>query len=353
MKTWQPNVEAPTPTRALAIAAAFTVESLESRTLLAATFDYSMPPRFGQDTGTLRADGTVDTSRRDGRIDIHNNPQFVQQSAFTVNLTAAGSTLGEPITSYDWTIAQGAWNRALSGATVSTDLAEGLYDVTLKVKAASGASDTLTKQVNINDLLIVAMGDSIGSGEGAPDVPSRLFGGSFEWADSPNARVAHRSSYAGGARAALAIEQADPHTSVTFVFVASSGAAMERAYNLAGNALDPESGGMLDSQTALGTLLEPQIAQIDRIVGDRQIDRMLISAGANDARFGEIVTAALKIEPGIKPSLWGKPFASQQSNLDSLLNKIRPKLADLPRRYALEYRYPFGRERAGPGHLSQ
>jgi len=78
----------------------------------------------------------------------------------------------------------------------------------------------------------------------------------------------HRSAAAAPARAALAIENADPRTSVTFLHLACSGAKME--------------GGRAP--------LETQIRWADALIGDREIDAVFLSIGGNDAGFAGLAT---------------------------------------------------------------
>lgn len=77
----------------------------------------------------------------------------------------------------------------------------------------------------------------------------------------------NRSANSGHAKAALAIEQADPRTSVTFVHLACSG---------------DKTVDMPD-----------QISEATQLIGDREIDAVVISIGGNDVKFGPIVKACI------------------------------------------------------------
>ncbi|MGH7607292.1 MAG: hypothetical protein ACREME_08135, partial [Gemmatimonadales bacterium] len=79
----------------------------------------------------------------------------------------------------------------------------------------------------------------------------------------------HRSANSAPARAARALEQSDPRTSVTFIQVACSG-------------------GRIDQKRGN---LKQQIALANQLVGQREIDAMLLSIGGNDAGFADIGTA--------------------------------------------------------------
>src|SRR5262249_24764777 len=128
------------------------------------------------------------------------------------------------------------------GPIVLTSLPEGSYYVTLTVRdGTSGAVvGTETQNVVIRDILVVAVGDSYASGEGDPEVGNTFidtwFFGKYQdddpkWADytysAPGMKTstqAHRSTKAAPALEALQLEKADPHTSVTFVDLAWTGA---------------------------------------------------------------------------------------------------------------------------------
>ncbi len=85
----------------------------------------------------------------------------------------------------------------------------------------------------------------------------------------------HRSAEAASAQAALALENADPHTSVTFVHLACSGAKIE-------------GGGQAISQ---------QIAWAKKLIGDREIDAVLVSIGGNDIGFSGLAAACVEQQP--------------------------------------------------------
>jgi len=85
----------------------------------------------------------------------------------------------------------------------------------------------------------------------------------------------HRSANSAPARAALALEQSDPHTSVTFIHLACSG-------------------GRIDQKRGN---LKQQIALANQLVGQREIDAMLLSIGGNDAGFAAIGTACAVQQP--------------------------------------------------------
>ena len=140
----------------------------------------------------------------------------------------------------------------------------------------------------------------------------------------------HRSMLSGQARAALALEQADPHTSVTFVHLSCSGATITTG--LQGDyggqdinsILDPVSSSAIDSSSRIsndrwclteegenvpceecrdsdGNVTPCKIsAQLDAAVAriqGREVDAMVISIGGNDIKFSGIIEACIMGDP--------------------------------------------------------
>ncbi|WP_421540597.1 hypothetical protein [Myxococcus fulvus] len=198
---------------------------------------------------------------------------------------------------------------------------QGAYDVRLKITHSEflggGPIQTADYQryVTIRDYLIVSLGDSYGSGEGAPDVAANWDNDTHPvW---QNARC-HRSFKSPAARAALALESSDPHSSVTFLSLACSGATIHRttyAYeNWGGDfplgifdgfatASDgpPRGSGILGPYVGVEApsyqhgawnpehYMPSQVARLEALVGTRPIDALVLSAGGNDVGFGDIL----------------------------------------------------------------
>jgi len=126
---------------------------------ISAIFDWPMPDRFGLDEDN------------DGLIDYFTAADKINPSGWRVDFDACGSTGGP--NSFEWTI---------SGTQVETLGAcdgfsytfprETFYQVSLTVRDSAGNEDTESKSVVVQDWLIVAIGDSFGSGEGSPDIPT-------------------------------------------------------------------------------------------------------------------------------------------------------------------------------------
>jgi hypothetical protein len=124
-----------------------------------AVFDWSMPARSG-----------LDVDPPDGVIDSFTDPAAISPSTWHVDFDACASV--GAISTYRWSI-DGVFVRELSQCNgfAHEFPAEGSYTVSLEVIDQQGARHTLTQPVVVQDWLIVAWGDSYGSGEGNPDIP--------------------------------------------------------------------------------------------------------------------------------------------------------------------------------------
>ena len=255
---------------------------------------WSMPDRFGPD-----ADG-------DGRIDFPNTTAYVHNRVadcspcpdprFDVRFEAA-PTAGLPVRSYAWTVTGEAlaspldYHRVLP--TLDIRLPEGSYRVTVEAVVGlpwGSVSLLRSTEVVVEDLLVVAIGDSYASGEGNPEVRRLGPQAAAEWGDGGDAFAtqaharAHRSTAAWPARTALALEQADPHTSVTFISVATTAARIDH--------------GLLTPQN---DTTESQIDEVARLVGDRSIDLLLVQEGGNSIGFSRVVRALVEADPLFDP----------------------------------------------------
>jgi hypothetical protein len=301
-------------------------------------FNWSVPSRFG--------------AVRNGIVDYHWNetadsdhtgpaytydPNYVNPSVFPADFDGCPSQSEEDAganatNSYTWTLdASGSFPAATFGPQHDCHLgrpqfagfpAQGTYHVTLTVTDPSNVSTPYPQDVTIKDLLIVSLGDSYASGEGNPDVPETystdIFGGNphidtpARWED----RRCHRSAYAAPAQTALALEGADPHTSVTFLSFACSGATIDTSSDGGAWAFDPYAPVPPNKPVGTGVLgpyigaepptysafddnalnyndkLPSQIDQLSYALGPtsgrRPIDALMLSAGGNDIGFSPI-----------------------------------------------------------------
>jgi len=154
--------------------------------------------------------------------------------------------------------------------------AQGDHSVKLTVTTPAGESASFDSVVTVKDLFIVSIGDSYASGEGNPDKPWEVVKRA-KWIDSR----CHRSATAGPALAALAIEKDDPHSAVTFISFACSGAGLKE--------------GLTGEFKKGSARLPPQLDQVVDAAKGRPIDALLISIGGNDVNFGALVLKAIRL----------------------------------------------------------
>jgi len=257
-----------------------------------AVFSWSVPNRYDASWAAYNP-----TSSR-------YNINFVNPTGWSLRLNACASTSKNRVTGYRYTVSQvgAAWRRSFATTACRLNLnnylpAQGSYRVTLTLTtrgAFDGVSLSSTQAVRIRDILIVSMGDSLASGEGNPDVLGRYtYTVNWRLQVTKHTIVAarwkdqrcHRSANSGPARAAKAIEYADPHTSVTFVSVACSGAEIQHLVNARYAGSQPVGSSKLPPQSqAVADLVGPHSLR-----GGRPIDALLVSAGINDLKFSDII----------------------------------------------------------------
>lgn len=286
------------PVLALVVAAAavampaFSVPNVAAATPVA-EFDWRMPDRYGID------------QNGDGLFDVNPPASFIFPANWPVTLDACASNGdGSPITEYRWQIAgpgiAGIVTRTSPTCThVYPFPTQGAYAVTLTITTAAGPQASKSRGVVVKDWLIVSMGDSIASGEGSPDIPAfSMPGGQPLWANEQ----CHRSRMAASSIAALVLELAIPHTSVTFVHLACSGATIAE--------------GIVGPYTGIepGALLPPQVQQLSDLMAQatvlgrplRSVDALLLSIGANDMDFVEVFFSCVLLD-SCQNDVFGRP----------------------------------------------
>lgn len=187
----------------------------------------------------------------------------------------------------------------------------------------------VSKHISVDDVLVVGMGDSYGSGEGNPDIPVTFYEGNADrdilftknrytprkdkgkhasWLD----RRCHRSLYSYQFKTALAMALDNPKRAVTFLSYACTGAIIPNIVDSWEKAsenkkmiwkyrepqIDPEGKKLIHDRKYW---IKPQIASlIDDITcpedwkgqcskGMRVIDYLLLSIGGNDIGFRKYV----------------------------------------------------------------
>jgi len=262
---------------------------------LAARIDYEMPSRFA----------VPDPLEPEGDYEIYVDGDL-HPARWPVVLDGCEST--GSIVSYHWTVDGGPETPVTGCDDLVYDFpAEGTYTVSLRVVDADGEEESDTSEVVVKDWLIFGLGDSYGSGEGNPDVRATLPDPSeFETAgvardpaestaevelvsaDDGAAvwqnRRCHRSAISGQVQAARRLENADRHSSVSFVHLACSGA---RVY-----------AGLIDFYEGVEyaegeDLIEPQVERVAQLAGRHEVDALIISIGGNDVNFSSIIEACI------------------------------------------------------------
>lgn len=280
-------------------------------------FTWRMEDRFGLDRN------------QDGRIDVPNTMEYIQNShvscagkntcqqpAFIVHFKANLIKPNFPqqqqnpapptIKTYNWDLRGPGMNKQLTTHTPEfhISLIEGTYMVTLQAIWEGPASEVrrvFQHSITVKDIVFLAIGDSFSSGEGNPEDSSlRVVGPRHsntipKWADAGTSweasqiedqahTQAHRTTLAWPAQAALVLERSDPHTSVTFVFLAATGSTILKGL----------FGPHVGAQQHAPTTLPPQLEEATRILGRRQVDILTMSIGGNDVGFANVITSLLK-----------------------------------------------------------
>jgi hypothetical protein len=280
--------------------------------------------------GSLCVDGAgnlTETCTRDGVAENYLAPDDHRISAILANAPAEATCA--------WSFDDG--ERAPQQITLPCE-----EEVTLRVRSgrttraqvdiarSDGASDRAATEIVVRDLLIAGLGDSVASGDGNPDRAIALTDEGFcfrrflsgagreyfrpgragyrgtkacdgagevqraDWGEH-GARwlnaACHRSLYGYQMRTALALAIENVHSAVTFVPLACTGATIES--------------GLLDRQRARETAcganrcptavpaqvaqLRDTLAQARRRQPNRTLDLVLLTIGANDIGFSELV----------------------------------------------------------------
>ena len=224
-------------------------------------------------------------TNNDGLIDAGPPPGGYTPSSWSVTLDACGSQPGhKTISQYKWEV-QGLPEQVTSNCQHTITVPrEAVYPTKLTVMLTDGSSVTANRDVKVVDRFIAVMGDSYASGEGDPQTFIQWGSDSvIAWPTWDDVRC-HRSMYASSARAARIMELQDPHSSVTYLSRACSGATIAQGI----------LGGYKGIETSPGAPdLPPQLQQVRSIVGNARIDDLLISIGGNDVGFANIIAACI------------------------------------------------------------
>ncbi len=215
---------------------------------------------------------------------------------------------------------------------------EGIYDVKLEVFAPGASVPHLTRTTTarVRDYLIVLLGDSAASGEGSPDFERPSYGEVGTWVD----RRCHRSENAAVPRAVQELEK-DPHSTVTFLNFACSGATLNLWEDGQGGGVLARYAGIEPTVAAAeygdndpSFYLPAQVDQLSRALtwgpGDqfvqnpRKIDMLLTTGGINDVRFSKMALACVLLEncQNQATSLYGTGANAVRTVFDDLASRI-------------------------------
>ena len=198
---------------------------------------------------------------------------------------------------FNWSLVSedGSWDTTMQTVTCAIEGQIRLpvltkYTLSVEVQDIQAGSTVYTLPIEPKDLLIVTMGDSIASGEGRNDFYDVQ---------------CNKSRTAGYAEAARRIEERDPHTSVTYLMLACSGASLIDGVLLPKLEFGPASGCIGELvQNSRGELVcdwaRPGISQLQDLLmyvcdhrrpvcteEPRTIDMVFIQAGANDLAWAD------------------------------------------------------------------
>lgn len=216
------------------------------------------------------------------------------------------------------------------------------------VTRPDGNVDSVSAEIEVRDLLIAGLGDSVAAGEGNPDRPialsdegfcfrrflgaarseyfrpSRLGykgdkacddnpGGSATAASDWNSHGArwmsaacHRSLYGYQLRTALALAIENSKIAVTFLPLACTGATIEKGLFSSQGASDCPLRGRCDGHVPgqIGQL-QDAIEKARKLMPSRQLDLVLLTVGANDIKFSGLVADVI-INSGIERTLFNQ-----------------------------------------------
>ena len=252
----------------------------------------------------------------------------------------------------------------------------------VEIAFADGTAQRATIEILVRDLLIAGIGDSIASGEGNPDRAIVLDDGGFcfrrflsgneyfrpgragftgnrtcettaggdrsdrDWAARGAnwmSAACHRSLYGYQLRTALALAVENPQVAVTFLPLACTGAGIESGLLTSRRARELSCGGRgrtggcpstVPAQTAQ---MAAALKAAQRAQSGRMFDLVLLTAGANDVYFSELVANVILDQTAERTLLAGSggiatvehARAALQTQLPSRFAKLRGALKPL------------------------
>jgi lysophospholipase L1-like esterase len=292
------------------------------------------------------AGAILDTCDRDGEKESYLAPKTHPVVARLAGAVPPGATCNWSFD--DGTIPPKQVNAPCS-APVAQRLAYGKPTIAaVGITRPDNSVDSVSAEIQVRDLLIAGLGDSVAAGEGNPDRPVALadegfcfrrflgaarseyfrpsrqgYNGDKACDDNPAgsptsasdwsshsahwmSAACHRSLYGYQLRTALALAVENTHVAVTFLPLACSGATIESGLFDSQGASDcPASGRCTGS-------VPPQIAQLQDLLErarkqlpGRQLDLVLLTVGANDVKFSGLVADVI-LSSGVERTLFNQ-----------------------------------------------
>ena len=240
---------------------------------------------------------------------------------------------------------------------------------TVDVSSGQDASQKISTEIKVRDVLIAGLGDSVASGEGNPDRPVALADEGFCFryylgsaaaqyyrpsrngykggraCEAPDTlqnwqrhgalwfnAACHRSLYSYQTRTALALAVEYPHIAVTYLPLACTGATIADGLFGSQRAREcPPTKSNASCQAGVnGQLAELRdaMAAAKRRQPDRQLDLVLLSVGANDIYFSGLVADVI-VDTATERALF------RRSGVMASVDDARGALArDLPQGFA-------------------
>jgi hypothetical protein len=319
------------------------VEALRGQSILEAEYDLA---EQGEGRGWARnmvgrlcidaAGSIIESCNRDG---VRENYLSPTEYRVGVRLDGAGASICA------WHFSRGDGSvrdiRSICNTETSVEITAGRATIAnVEIARDDGTTATATVTIEVRDLLIAGLGDSIAAGEGNPDRPVVLADDGFcfrqfigtarseyfrpgragfkgdracdqasnipEATEDWNKRGAHwqnaachRSLYSYQVRAALALAVEHPHLAVTFLPLACTGATIEAGL------LGPQRARELDcGDRKCASMVPAQISQLAALLAQarsqnpaRTLDLVFLTVGANDIGFSGLVADVIIDEP--------------------------------------------------------
>lgn len=221
-------------------------------------FEWSVNPR----TRDSDSDGLIDTYVAGGAQSARLEPN----QSVTVRLDACSSAPGAAVRWFVDSVALP--ENGLCHYSWHTP--EGDYQVQAQA-VVDGVTRGSIRLVDPVHHVVVGLGDSYGSGEGAPRRIAIPKVRKAVW----DQETCHRSANSAQARAALKLEKSSDKSAVTFVHLACSGATVNR--------------GILGTFKGQPTQIEDAFVR----TSGNQIDAVVLSVGGNDIGFADVIMKCL------------------------------------------------------------